>query len=104
MKNFIVIKETFTCLKCGKKNPLLEGTCRNHCMKCLYSQHLDENTPGDRLSNCHGLMEPISLDQTGKKGYKIFHKCLECGKILPNKAAPDDDFNELIELSKKNYL
>jgi len=100
MKKFIVINEEFICQNCNEANPKLEGSCRNHCRKCLYSLHLDKESPGDRLSNCKNLMKPIKVEQSGKKGWMIQHKCLKCGKIIPNKAANDDNFEEIIILSQ----
>ena len=64
--------------------------------------HLDKEYPGDRQSECLGLMQPISLDKNAKKGWIIYHKCLKCGKMVLNKAADDDDLQELINLSQKN--
>ena len=98
-KNFIFINEEFTCGNCKKDNPLLKGSCRNHCKFCLYCKHVDEKIPGDRKSECKGLMEPVSVDQDGKKGYIIIHKCLKCGAENRNKAAQDDDFDAIIKLS-----
>ena len=100
MKNFIVINEEFTCQNCKEKNPKLQGSCRNHCKKCLYSLHVDKKTPGDRKSTCKSLMKPISADQSGKKGWIINHKCEKCGKTIPNKTADDDNFDKIIELSQ----
>ncbi|OGJ42265.1 hypothetical protein A3B60_03170 [Candidatus Peregrinibacteria bacterium RIFCSPLOWO2_01_FULL_39_12] len=97
---FIVINEGFVCQKCGENNPPLKKTCRNHCRKCLYSFHVDENSPGDRESLCKNLMEPVSMDFNGKKGWIIFHKCTKCGKIIKNKSAEDDNFEEIVQLSK----
>ena len=100
MKNFIVINESFVCEKCGEKNPKLEGSCRNHCRKCLFSLHVDKEIPGDRKSSCHSVMRPISANQNGKKGWMVEHKCEKCGKRIPNKTAPDDNFDEVIILSQ----
>lgn len=99
IKNFIVINEEFECKNCGFKNEKHESSCRNHCAKCLYSLHVDEETPGDRKSKCFGLMEPISLNSNAKKGYMIVHKCTKCAKLIQNKCAPDDDKEKLIQLS-----
>ena len=93
------INEGFICLHCGNKNEKANQTCRNHCTKCLFSRHVDESDPGDRLSKCLGLMAPVAVDQNGKKGLIIVHKCLECGKIQKNKAADDDNMDLLINLS-----
>lgn len=100
VKNFIVINEEFVCENCGENNPKLPGSCRNHCRKCLFSLHLDKEIPGDRLSNCKKLMRPFRVEQNGKKGWMIFHKCTKCAKVIPNKAADDDNFEEIILLSQ----
>lgn len=66
----------FQCGNCGANvAPLTNGSFRNHCPFCLFSKHLD-NHPGDRLSNCKGLMRPISLDYSGKKVFKLFMNAL----------------------------
>ncbi len=91
---FIPRQEAFICEHCGMSNePLKKGSYRNHCSHCLYSKHVDDLGPGDRLSPCGGLMEPIALDQHGKKGWVILHRCIKCGKEILNKAAPDDDLH-----------
>jgi hypothetical protein len=99
-KNFISINEGFICKNCGKKNGILKGGCRNHCTKCLHSLHVDENIPGDRNSQCRGVMEPVEVEKNGKKGYMIVHKCSKCAKISRNKCAYDDDFDAIIKLSR----
>jgi len=94
----IKVNEGFKCRNCGEENPKAEKTCRNHCKKCLYSLHVDETTPGDRLSKCQELMKPISLELSGKKGYIIVHECLKCGKIMKNKTADDDNPDKITSL------
>ncbi len=42
-------------------------------------------------------MEPIGLDQSGKKGWMVVHECEQCGKKIPNVLAPDDDWKSLLE-------
>lgn len=102
MKNFIAVNDDFVCQNCGKKNLKLKGGYRNHCGECLYSLHVDEEIPGDRLSECMGLMYPQKIDHDGKKGWIIFHKCEKCGKIIPNKTAEDDDFDLIVRLSHES--
>lgn len=102
MGKFIVINESFICSHCGENNPKLNSSCRNHCRKCLYSKHVDKSSPGDRKSDCKSLMVPVSVEHNGKKGWMIYHKCLKCGKIIPNKTAGDDDFDKIIALSQNN--
>jgi ribosomal protein L40E len=98
-KNFIHINEGFICKKCGENNPPSKKTCRNHCKKCLHSLHVDKDVPGDRLSTCKALMEPVFIDQKAKKGFIVFHKCTKCGKMIPNKVSDDDNQEELIRIS-----
>ena len=49
-------------------------------------------------------MAPISIDQNSKKGFIIIHKCLKCGKIIPNKVADDDDNDALIKIIQRQNL
>ena len=89
---FIARQEPFVCEHChAEVLPLEKGTYRNHCPVCLWSKHVDKDGPGDRLSECLGLMEPTGMDHDGKRGWMIVHKCVKCGKKIPNKVAPDDD-------------
>lgn len=96
VKRFIKINESFVCENCGfLVDPSSEGSCRNHCPRCLYSKHLDVN-PGDRLSDCNGLMRPIDIEL--KHGeYRILHKCLKCNFTRWNKASQEDDIIRFYE-------
>lgn len=98
------INQAFQCSHCGHFNPPAAGTCRNHCQKCLYSRHVDLKLPGDRASVCQGLMEPVGLEQNGKKGFIILHKCLKCGQQNSNLIATDDNFDAVIKLSQRQNL
>lgn len=98
---FLPRQEPFTCEHCNSAvEPLAQGTCRSHCPLCLYSKHVDVH-PGDRASVCQGLMEPVGIDQSGKKGFVIIHRCMRCCVTKRNKAAPDDQIIEFME-SKAN--
>jgi len=103
-KNFINLNDGFICGNCGKQNYPQKGSCRNHCVFCLCSQHVDDKIPGDRASQCKAIMKPIDIDQDGKKGYVIIHQCDKCGKIIRNKTAPDDDFDAIIKISLRKGL
>jgi hypothetical protein len=46
---------------------------------------------------CQGLMEPVDIDQTGKKGLVVIHHCTRCKVTKRNKAAPDDQIIEFME-------
>jgi DNA-directed RNA polymerase subunit RPC12/RpoP len=93
----------FVCTVCGAEvPPLANGSCRNHCPRCLHSLHVDES-PGDRASDCGGLLEPIGAEHSGKKGWVIVHRCARCGAVRRNKAALDDpdmpdDFEAVVAL------
>jgi len=96
------INENFTCLNCSKKVAKLKsGGYRDHCLFCLYGLHVDKDIPGDRQSDCKGLLVPISLEFKKKKGYIIVYKCQRCGEIKRNKAAKDDNYDLILELSAK---
>ena len=101
MKRFNMINESFVCEKCHKEVEPASSTARDHCPYCLYSKHLDIN-PGDRAETCHGILEPIGLEISPKKGYVIIFKCKKCGAIRKNKAAEDDNMDKIIELSSKH--
>jgi len=100
-KNFIPLNESFTCENCHKKTPKASGTFRNHCPFCLYSKHVDDKLPGDRKSNCGGLMQPIKVEKDAKREWMIVHKCLKCQKISRNKIAADDDREKLIQINQE---
>ena len=89
----------FTCARCGTKVKPLGYTSRDHCPACLYSLHVDIN-PGDRLNTCEGLLVPVGVHTDSKKGYVIEYECSKCRKKHNNKAAKDDNFEVLLNLSK----
>jgi hypothetical protein len=90
--------EDFTCAHCGAS---VSGTgYTNHCPKCLYSKHVD-TTPGDRLSECQGEMEPIRIEGTTGKGYTVRHKCLRCRIETVTRVAENDNMETILALVKK---
>ena len=103
MKKFNRNIENFTCENCGT---MVQGNgYTNHCPNCLYSKHVDIN-PGDRLADCGGLMEPISLEMKNGE-YTIIHRCTKCGHTRRNKTSENDNFEAILKLSKsglKNLL
>lgn len=95
----------FVCAHCGREVlPLSNGSFRNHCPFCLYSLHVDEAI-GDRLSGCHGLMEPVAVKYNSKKGYQIRHRCTRCGHEQWNRIAEDtvqpDDMERICALMRE---
>lgn len=98
---FTKIDEEFVCENCGNEVKKLGYTCRDHCPKCLHSKHVDIN-PGDRAEECHGDLEPISVELNSKKGYVILYRCQKCGAIKKNKAAEDDNIDLIIKLTAEH--
>ncbi len=96
----------FVCANCGQLvQPLRQGGLRNHCPACLHSLHLDIN-PGDRASDCGGLLEPVGVSHSGSKGWMIISRCRKCGEVKRNRAALDDpeqpdDYDLIVELSSR---
>ncbi len=96
--------ESFVCGKCGHHNPPAASGCRNHCTECLYSKHVDQTAPGDRLSECNGLMEPVSVIQKSGKDRQIVHLCLKCGKKEANIVAADDSIETIIKVMHRQNI
>jgi hypothetical protein len=102
-KRFTRINESFICQNCKKEVPMSPGgKCRNHCVFCLHSLHVDIN-PGDRLSTCGGLLKPDLIVVKSDKNI-IHHKCLKCGEVRPNKCADDDDFDTILKVMQSSKL
>ena len=96
----------FICQNCGKEVlPLTDGSYRNHCPFCLYSLHVDI-IPGDRASDCGGIMKPIKIIYNSKKGYQIVHQCQKCGFERNNKINEDirqpDRINTITEIMRNS--
>lgn len=99
MKRFNMIDEEFICENCGRKIEKLNYSARDHCNYCLYSKHVDI-MPGDRLNTCLGLLKPIGIEKY-KNTYKLIYKCEKCHQEHKNIMADDDNFNEIINISKQ---
>jgi len=101
-KRFIKNDNGFICQNCGFSVLPLGKTSRNHCPKCLHSLHVDV-LPGDRASDCGGLMKPVLVEPDAKKGYVITVRCQKCGFTGRNKAAlktakdtlPDEQYDNV---------
>ncbi|HCC83579.1 TPA: RNHCP domain-containing protein [Candidatus Uhrbacteria bacterium] len=103
-KNFLSSgNDAFVCENCKLAvTPLTNGSYRNHCPRCLYCKHVDV-VPGDRLATCQGLMEPVGVEYSPKKGWVILHRCTTCNELRRNKAALNDaeadDYELIIALA-----
>ncbi len=89
--------EDFECEHCGAQ---VSGSgYTNHCPECLWSKHVDIY-PGDRAEPCQGLMKPIAVERR-RDEYRIQFRCQRCGLERWNKAAPEDDFEILLEIARE---
>ena len=87
--------EDFDCIYCDTH---VKGDgYTNHCPECLTSLHVDEN-PGDRASECHGLMLATSFFIKNGKEF-ILHKCTKCAHTRANRVSPNDNRDAIIALS-----
>lgn len=87
--------EDFRCKHCGTS---VKGTgYTDHCPECLWSKHVDIN-PGDRKSECGGMMEPVAVEDKGS-GYVIYYKCTDCNHKHRVKSGSDDNFDEILKLT-----
>lgn len=94
--------DSFTCKVCGRL-VVPEGAGsdhRNHCSNCLHSLHVDEE-PGDRASECGGIMEPVGVWVRKGGEWAIIHRCRRCGKISSNRVAADDNPLKLMAIAVK---
>lgn len=83
------------CEVCGTQ--VVGNGYTDHCPNCLYSKHVDSRTPGDRSSDCHGLLKPIGIRYKNSK-YQIQYCCTKCGKISFCKTVDDDCYEEILKL------
>jgi len=94
---FIKNKEDFVCEKCGAE--VAGNGYTNHCPKCLWSKHVDIH-PGDRASECGGMMEPATVEINGAETV-IVHKCQTCGHNKRNKVQKEDDYDKVVAITAK---
>lgn len=103
--------QDFRCIHCQahvSADPLLSGVHnRNHCPYCLHSRHMDLHQPGDRLSACKTVMQPVglTLKQTRKKyglaqfgELMLIHHCTACSRLSANRLAADDDTDRIYQV------
>ena len=80
------------CKVCGRLcTPQNAGSDhRNHCPNCLSSLHVDIE-PGDRASDCGGIMEPVAVWVRRDGEWAVIHRCRRCGALHSNRTAADDN-------------
>ncbi|MFH0969201.1 MAG: RNHCP domain-containing protein [Patescibacteria group bacterium] len=90
--------EDFVCENCGVK--VRGNGFTNHCPHCLWSKHVDID-PGDRASDCQGLMKLIRVEFGDRdREYILVHRCVKCGYEKRNKTSENDNFEEIIKICK----
>lgn len=88
-RNPISRNEGFDCVQCGAIVPPAPGSAvRNHCPRCLHSLHVDGDVPGDRASDCGGLMAPVQAEQRDG-GWRLRQVCARCGHSRWNRLHPE---------------
>lgn len=95
-------KESFECAFCGRL-VVQQGAGtdhRNHCPNCLCSLHVDEE-PGDRASDCGGIMEPVAVWVRKNGEWAVIHRCRRCGEFSSNCVAADDNPMKLMSIAMK---
>lgn len=91
---------SFTCRVCRARIEARGfGTAhRNHCPRCLWSVHLDEE-PGDRHASCRQPMEPIAIEVRKDGEWAIVHRCTGCNLLRTNRIGGDDAERPLLALA-----
>ena len=94
--------DIFTCRVCGRMVvPGGAGTNhRNHCPNCLSSLHVDIE-PGDRASDCGGIMEPVAVWVRKNGEWAVIHRCGRCGELSSNRVAADDNPMNLMSIAMR---
>lgn len=94
--------DTFTCKVCGRLVIPAGASSdhRNHCPNCLSSQHLDIE-PGDRKSDCGGIMDPVAVWVRRSGEWAVIHRCRRCGSFSSNRVAADDNPMKLMSIAMK---
>lgn len=96
-KNFLRKVENFICEQCGFE--VIGDGYTDHCPKCLWGKHVDEEIPGDRASTCRGMMEPTSAEfKIFNLKFKIKYKCTKCRHVFNVREGEGDDRDKLINL------
>ena len=57
--------------------------------------------PGDRESDCGGIMEPIAVWVRKNCEWAIIHRCRRCGQLSSNRIAADDNPMKLMSIAMK---
>ena len=89
--------ENFVCEVCGER--VIGDGYTDHCPKCLWGKHMDEEVPGDRESGCKGLMKPEYTEYVSGQT-KIHYKCQSCGHKFVVRIGKNDDCGKITEIMR----
>ena len=91
---------TFRCRHCGLDVPSAPWhRAPQPLPDCLWSRHVDDDTPGDRDADCGSQMEPIAISVRGRGEWVLIHRCTGCGELHLNRTAGDDNALMLMRLA-----
>lgn len=95
-------RDSFTCKVCGRLvvSAGAGSAHRNHCPYCLSSLHVDEE-PGDRASDCGGIMDPVGVWVRKDGEWAVIHRCRRCGHLSSNRVAADDSPIKLMSIAMR---
>jgi|GEM_PF-4181494 len=57
--------------------------------------------PGDRESDCGGIMEPVAVWVRKGGEWAVIHRCRRCGILSSNRVAADDNPMKLMSIAMK---
>ena len=57
--------------------------------------------PGDRESDCGGIMEPVAVWVRRGGEWAIIHRCKRCGALSSNRVAADDNPMKLMSIAMR---
>lgn len=97
-KKFQRKKEDFICEVCSSY--VYGNGYTNHCPYCLYSKHVDVS-PGDRQSDCKGIMKPVSFEFKADN-WRVIHCCIKCNHTKINKLSSQDNIDVIANLIEQN--
>ena len=84
-------RDSFTCRVCGRLVvPEAAGSAHRN--------HVDKE-PGDRASDCGGIMGPIGVWVRKGGEWAVIHRCRRCGKLSSNRTAADDNPMKLMSVA-----
>ena len=67
---------------------------------CLGSLHVDLE-PGDRASDCGGIMDPVTVWVRKGGEWAVIHRCKRCGALSSNRVMAADNPMKLMSIAMK---